>query len=204
MKKSIILSLAILFSACATPHIEHTQDNILQITMNDKLIIKGEGNPLYNKSVQLLNLNVQQTVFHMDNKQVLVYEDATAEVGYRFKYGMNKTLGIVFSNYNYELIDIKGNIHFFVLRTSKDTEYLILENMNKKRIKFIYGLNKNIFNGLLKVLSDKETTPLCNIISSGSNEILKDKNAYIKSSWNMKSSVLNNFVMKVGSGTRQL
>ncbi len=76
--------------------------------------------------------------------------------------------------------------------------------MNKKRVKLIYGLNKNIFDGLLKVLSDNKTTSLHNIVSSRSNEIFKDKNAYIKSSWNMKSSVLNNLVMKVGSGTRPL
>ena len=204
MKNSIILTLAILFSACATPHIEHTQDNLLCITMKNKFVIQGEGKPLLHQKTKLLNLNIEQTVFEMDDKSILTYEDAIADAGYKFKYGMQKTVGIIFSDYNYELVDIKGNIHFFKLLSQDKVEYLILENMNKKRIKFIYGLNKNIFNGLLKVLSDKETTPLCNIISSGSNEILKDKNAYIKSSWNMNSSVLNNLIMKVGSGIRQL
>ena len=142
MKKSIILSLAMLFSACATPYIEHTQDNLLQITMNDKLIIKGEGNPLFKNTIKLLNLTIQQRIFLMDDDTVLTYEDATASMGYRYNYGIQKTVSIIFPQYNYELIDIKGNIHFFTLKTNTNTEYLILENMNKKRIKMIYGLDK--------------------------------------------------------------
>lgn len=204
MKKSIILTLAILFSACATPHIEHAQDNLLRITMKNKVLIQGKGEGLLHKRVKLLNLHIEQTVFQMDDKSILTYEDATASAGYKFKYGMQKTVGIIFSNYNYELVDIKGNIHFFKLASKDKVKYLILENMNKKRVKLIYGLNKNIFDGLLEVLSDEKTTSLHNVISSGPNEILKDKNVYIKSSWNMKSSLLNNLVMKVGSGARQL
>ncbi len=66
MKNLIILTLAILFSACATPHIEHTQDNLLRITMKNKVVIQGEGSPLLHKKIKLLNLNIEQTVFQMD------------------------------------------------------------------------------------------------------------------------------------------
>lgn len=198
MKKSIILSLAMLFSACATPHIEHTQDNLLQITMNDKLIIKGEGNPLLKNTIRLLNLTIQQRVFLMDDNTVLTYEDATASVGYRYNYGIQKTVSIIFPQYNYELIDIKGNVYFFTLKTNTNTEYLILENMNKKRIKMIYGLDKKLFEKLLSALSKEESPSLEKYISLQSTEAHKDISLHIKSTWDMKSSILNKLVTKVG------
>ena len=198
MKKSIILSLAMLFSACATPYIEHTQDNLLQITMNDKLIIKGEGNPLFKNTIKLLNLTIQQRVFLMDDDTVLTYEDATASVGYRYNYGIQKTVSIIFPQYNYELIGIKGNIHFFTLKTNTNTEYLILENMNKKRIKMIYGLDKKLFEKLLSARSKEESPSLEKYISVQSTEAHKDISLHIKSTWDIKSSILNKLVAQVG------
>ncbi len=198
MKKSIILSLAMLFSACATPYIEHTQDNLLQITMNDKLIIKGEGNPLFKNTIKLLNLTIQQRVFLMDDDTVLTHEDATASMGYRYNYGIQKTVSIIFPQYNYELIDIKGNIHFFTLKTNTNTEYLILENMNKKRIKMIYGLDKKLFEKLLSARSKEESPSLEKYISVQSTEAHKDISLHIKSTWDIKSSILNKLVAQVG------
>ncbi|MDF1883774.1 hypothetical protein JHD49_07490 [Sulfurimonas sp. SAG-AH-194-C21] len=198
MKKSIILSLVLLFSACATPHIEHTQDNLLQITMNDKVIIKGEGDPLYKNTIKLLNLTIQQRVFLMDDNSVLTFEDASAAVGYRYKYGIQKTVRIIFPEYNYELIDVKGNIHFFTLTTKTSTEYLILENINKKRIKMIYGLDRKLFDRLLSLLEEENSSSLSNYISTQAAKVLKDESLYVKSTWDMKSSILNNLVTQVG------
>ncbi|MDQ7068807.1 MAG: hypothetical protein Q9M40_13035 [Sulfurimonas sp.] len=202
MTKSIIFSLSILFSACSTPHIEHTQDNTLQITMNDKLIIKGEGTPLYKNSINLLHLNIQQKVFLMNNDTVLVYEDAIAGSSYQFRYGIKRIINIIFPQYSNELVDSKDNMHFFILNTKADTEYLILENMNKKRLKIIYGLDKKVFDFLLNRLDKDETLDIDRylpILSSKPEQLhKKDKQLYIKSDWNMKSPILNNMVRKVG------
>ncbi|SFV68826.1 hypothetical protein MNB_SM-4-1091 [hydrothermal vent metagenome] len=75
---------------------------------------------------------------------------------------------------------------------------MILENMNKKRIKMIYGLEKKLFLKLLSTLSKEESPSLPKYISVPSSKVRQDISSYIKSTWDMKSSVLNNLVTQVG------
>ena len=199
IKIIIITTLALLFSACTTPHIENT-NNVLEITMNKTSIIKGRGELIYKSRVNLVNINIDQKVYLMDNGSVLTYEDAPLSSGYTYNYGMRRTVGIIFSQYSYNLVSTKGNIYFFKLTDKERTLYLILENINKKRVKMVYGLSSKVFEAIADSLNTEKNLLLED--SSVHNSIHKDKSIYIKSNWNTKNIVLDNIITKMGGGPK--
>ena len=184
-----------MFSACTTPHI-HNNKNILEITMKDKSVVKGIGELIYQNRVNLVNIDIEQKVYLMNNGSILTYEDAPVSTGYVYSYGMKRTVGIIFPQYNYDLIDTKGNIFFFKLSNQNETEYMILENMNKKRIKFVYGLSEKIFQSIFDTLVNRKKMP--DNITSKNQKVIKDKTLYIKSKWNSKNIILDTIIKKVG------
>ena len=195
MNTIVITSLIAVLSACSMPHIENN-NNTLQITQKDKSSIKGTGKLMYESRVNLVDIDVQQKVYLMDNGSVLTYEDAPVSTGYVYSYGMRRTIGIIFPQYSYDLIDTKANIYFFKLYSKTDTEYLILEHMNKKRIKLVYGLSESVFQSIFDSLVNDKKMP--NSIDVTSQKILDDKSLYIKSRWNSKNLILDGIITKMG------
>jgi len=199
MKILLTTSLILLFNACSTPHIENN-DNTLAISMHDKDIIKADGKLIYESRVDLLNIDVEQKVYIMDNGSILTYEYASVSTGYIYSYGMNRTVGILFPQYNYDLIDTKGNIHFFKLYNKEEVIYMILENMNKKRIKMVYGLSKNTFDSLFNTLVNEKELVINR--ESLKQTFLLDKSTYIKSRWSNKNIILDTIITKMGGRLR--
>jgi len=185
-----------MFSACATPHIQNN-NNILKITMKDKSIVKGTGELIYENRVNLVNIDIEQKVYIMDDGSVLTYEDAPVSTGYVYSYGMKRIVGIIFPQYNYDLIDTKGNIFFFKLYSKTDIQYMILENMNKKRIKFVYGISQNVFQSIFNSLINEQKMPKNTQIIN--RTIKDDKTLYIKSKWSSKNIIVDTIITRTGS-----
>jgi hypothetical protein len=140
----------------------------------------------------------------MQSGQLITYEDALVSSGYKFNYGMGKTIGLIFPEYKYDLLDTKGNLHFFKLINKQDTVYLILENINKKRIKIIYGLNENLFNEIFNRLIHNKVGSLRKSIDPKKKAIDKNKSVYIKSRWSSKNIILDTIIVKIGSSRMKL
>ena len=185
-----------MFSACVTPHIQNN-NNILKITMKDKSIVKGTGELIYENRVNLVNIDIEQKVYIMDDGSVLTYEDAPVSTGYVYSYGMKRIVGIIFPQYNYDLIDTKGNIFFFKLYSKTDIQYMILENMNKKRIKFVYGISQNVFQSIFNSLINEQKMPKNTQIIN--RTIKDDKTLYIKSKWSSKNIIVDTIITRTGS-----
>jgi len=193
MKTILISSLCILLSACATPHIEHT-NNTLLISMHNKSLIKEKGKLLYKNRVNLINLHIDQKVYLMDSGSIITYEDAAVTSGYQYNHGMKRTVGIIFPRYRYNLFKTKGNLFFFKLTNQQDTQYMILENMNKKRVKLVYGLDKYTFNNIFHALSKNDKIPKA--IEHTKQKLVNDKSTYIKSNWSSKNIILDTLIRK--------
>lgn len=198
MKKIVTTALVILLSGCASPHLHNTNTNDLQISFKDQIIIQGKGDIIYENKINLINLQIEQKVFLMKDSSVLSYEDASLASSYEFSYGINRTVGILFPQYKYTAIDFKGNLHFYKLESKEDVEYLILENMNKKRIKMVYGLNKTLFDAIYKKLILEKNIELSET-SISRESISEDKASYVKSKWSHKSIILDSIIRKVGN-----
>jgi len=193
MKTILISSLCILLSACSTPHIEH-KNNTLLISVHNKSLIEGQGKLLYENRVNLSNLYIDQKVYLMCNGSVVTYEDASASLGYQYNYGMKRTVGIIFPHYRYDLLDTKGNIFFFKLVNKQETQYMILENMNKKRIKMVYGLDKYTFDTIFNAFV--RDAKIANEVEKTKQKLADDKSSYIKSSWSNKNIILDTIISK--------
>jgi len=197
--KFFFITSILLLSACSMPHIE--QDNHkLSIIMHDKSIIHGVGKLIYENRVNLNNLNIEQQVYLMNNNSVLTYEDARVATSYVYSYGMNKTIGLIFPQYQYDIVETKGNMYFFKLSNKNDVLYMILENINKKRIKMVYGLNQKTFQTIYQMLvNDKK---ILDTSSKDNQSILEDKSIYVKSRWNSKNIILDTIISKVGGHSK--
>jgi len=78
---------------------------------------------------------------------------------------------------------------FFKLTSKTNTQYLILENMNKKRLKFIYGLCQNTFKSIFDSIINKQK--MINSVQPDKHKVLNDKSIYIRSKWNSKNIILD-------------
>ncbi|MEA2072488.1 MAG: hypothetical protein U9O86_02800 [Campylobacterota bacterium] len=196
--KTILTSLMVLFSACSTPHIKNINDT-LQITSKEQSLISDTGKVLYESRVNLVNINVLQKVYKMSNGSILTYEDASLSTGYIYSYGMSRTVGLIFPQYNTELLDTQANMYFFKLSNEKDTLYMILENMNKKRIKLLYGFTKESFTNISKsIVNNKEI----NITSAINPNKSISYDSYVKSRWNSKNIILDTIITKMGGRSK--
>jgi hypothetical protein len=198
-RKLIIASFIALFSACSSPHIQKIDNHTLQIVLDDKKVIKGYGKVVYENRINLSNINIYQQVYKMDSGIYLTYEDATVATGYKYNFGVSRTVDIVFSDYNSKIINNKGNIYFIELTNYSEKMYLILENINKKRLKLIYGFNKELFIDLYKTLIKDDNIILKSLKPKNKHSISKPQE-YINSSWNQRNIILDGIITKVGGG----
>ena len=205
MNKLIYLPLVILLNGCTTAHIINNQHNdTLELATKEKSIIKASGKLLFENRVNLSNINIYQRIYKMDTGAIITYEDVRVASGYIFNKGMNPIVQNVFKpNYTYDFVYSKGNIFFYILSTkdkSMQKEYLIVENLNKRALKFVYGLNKEGFYKLIDAL--KNDSELQIPVQTQKMVSVENISSYIKSNWNYKNIVLDNLVSKVGSGPR--
>ena len=198
INKTIITSLAILLGACASPKIHKVDDYTLQIEFDDNKAITGYGKIIYKSRVNLTNINIYQNVYKLDSGLILTYEDASISTGYQFNYGVNKMVGIIFNDYNAKIISNKGNFYFIELQNYNETLYLILDNMNKKRYKLVYGFDKDTFYNIYdQVINDVQA--LVNSDTTNKKSIkTKEPQLYINSSWNQRNIILDVILTKIG------
>ena len=199
MKIIITSSLLVaLFSACSMHRIEYNDKDKLSISLENKTVAKGYGDVIYKNQINLSHIVIKQKAFSMKNGIVLTYEEVQTAPQYKFNFGMNKTVGLIFTDYVYDFLDSKGNIHFFILtnKKTKDKVYLLLENINKKSLKLVYGFKKETFYKLKELLVENKAFTKDDKVYT---TILKaNKSDYITSNWNANTIILDNIVSKMG------
>lgn len=204
IKKLLITSLVVTLSGCITSSsIAQIDNHALQIQFDTNKTITGHGEIIYKNRVNLTNIYIDQYVYKLDSELILSYEDAVVGTTYQFNYGVNRMLSIIFSEYNTSVIDNKVNLYFIELKNETEVIYLILNNINKKRYKFIYGFNKDTFNGIYNsIMNDKEVL-VHSAVRHDKDKIISNPQKYIHSNWNPKNIVLDTILQKVGGRIRQ-
>jgi len=165
--------------------------------MQDTIIIKETSVPVYNNQINLSNINIYQNVVQSNNGSIITYESISVSSGYVFSYGVKRIVGNIFNKYNYESVAMQGNIHFFKLANKKETLYLVVENMNKRGLKMIYGMNENIFNKIIDAVKNAKTIKIENHTNT-KKDVTVDYALYIKSNWNIKNLIIDNIITKMG------
>ena len=207
MKLTLIVTTLLFLSACATqPSLHYDNHEKVSIVMNDKILFEGKGNLVYTHRINLQSLSIKQSVLQMSDATLLSYEDAKVQSGYQFTHGMNRLIHLLFNNYQSKLVATKGNIFLYELAdlNQKERIYLILENMNKKRVKLLYGLDKERFDVLSKILLKTSTSTL-HVVQIKQKTQKKPINAsmQIKTQWSYKNIILDGMIRKVGGKARR-
>ena len=193
---TILVFMLLFFTSCNAPHLSY-DDNKLAITIQDQVITEANSASIYKNKINLPNINIYQYVLKLNNGSIITYEAISVGPGYVFSYGVNKIVGNVFKKYNYESVGMQSNIHFFKLFNKKETLYLVVENINKRGLKMIYGINENIFNKIIDTLKKNKTIKIEDNTNT-KNEVAVDHTQYIKSNWNMKNLIIDNIITKIG------
>ena len=198
INKLLITSLTLLIGACASPSIHKVDDYTLQIELDDKRTIKGQGRSIYKSRVNLSNINIYQNVYMMQDGLILTYEDAVIGTGYQFSYGVNRMVDIIFPDYNTKSLENKGNFYFVELKNYSETIYLILENINKKRYKLVYGFDKTTFDKLFDTIMNSKEIVIESKLKTRNTKVIADPQNYVESGWNQRNIILDGILTKVG------
>jgi len=199
MKKVIFLSFMLVFlTACSMHHIGYNGKNNFFVSLDNKTVIKRHGDVIYKNQINLLQLYVNQKVLQMKNGKILTYEEVQTAAQYKFSFGIKRIVGIIFPEYTYDYLDQKGNIHFFILtnKITKQKVYMLLENINKKSLKLVYGFTEVIFNRLKELLIDNKSIVENDKVNN--TDLKVNKSSYVLSSWNPNIIILDNIVSKMG------
>jgi len=201
-QSSLSLALFLTFLGCSTTHVVVQKDQNIKIVLDTTTIVQAPGKLLKENSIDLTHIKVYQSLYKLKG-HIITYEEAVAQNGYKFQYSIPKTVGLVFSNYRYKKIKSIGSFTFFELhnKNSDEVVYLLVENINKKRLKFLYGMTQDNFYTLLQHIQNKKII----VLDTHNNESYntQEKNTSIKSSWNFKNIILDTLVEKESRGRRR-
>ena len=201
----VFITIAILaLSGCSTPYLSFSNDT-LALYESNKTVASVKGQIIYKKNVKLVNINIEQYVYKLDNtSRVLVVEELSTMPTYKFYGSLDKTIWIGFENYIYKNIYRKADVVFYEL-TNKQTQkklYLIAQNFNKKRIKLVYGMSHQSFDAIIASLKKQKAIEIQGTPQS-SYSAQQDSQSYIQTSWSHKNIILDSLIYKEGGSFRK-
>jgi len=187
--------LQLFLTSCSVYHI-NTDDNIITLKHGNKILLKNDIQIKYMKKIRLINISIYQYIYELKrDHHLIVVEDAIVSGGYRFRHGIKRTIYSIFPDYAIEHLKVVDNLYFFKLSDRKETLYLIVENFNKKRLKLIYGINKNEFYNILNSIQNNSK-----ILNYNTNNMSSNVQINIKTKWSFKNIILDTIITKDSIG----
>lgn len=174
MKHLLLILGAFLFAGCSPASLVYKNDTIsLQVSGK---VLDLSGKTIYNSQQNLGRISIWQYLFKDQNNEILVYEYARIQTGYKFKYNYQYILTHVFDAKEVQLIKDENGLGFFTIELKEGRRLnAVVKTGTKKSLTMLYGFSEENFKALvsasaLKIQKPKET---------------KTEEA-IKSEWNMK------------------
>ncbi len=183
----IISSLIIvILLGCGSTSLVYNPDKIH--IENSYLKYNLKGTTLYTDKVNLNTIRIERQVFQSSDNETLVYEYATLNTKYSFKYDYSYTLSHVFNAKKVRSIKNKEGLGFYRIHL-KDNSYVyaLLKTGTKRSLTMVYGFCEKNFNALLN------NTPL-----SKQESRLQNAQEHIKSQWNMNMIIMATLLEKKG------
>ena len=203
---SSLLTATLLLTGCSTLHLSFSDDT-LSLYDSNTTVASAKGEMIYNRSLKLVNITIDQYVYKLnDTDRIVVVEELQTGTTYKFYGSINKTVWIGFEDYTYNKVHSDGDVSFFELthKRTKEKLYLIAQNFNKKRIKFVYGISHKSFEAIIASLKAKKPLELHTIGSIPTNfDPTKKPQEYIQTSWSHKNIILDGLIYKEGGSFRK-
>ena len=147
--KWIVLSFFSCFIlGCSSTSLTYKKNEIR--LQNDTFVHSISGNTLDTKHINLSQIFIEQRIFKSEYNEILLYEDARVNTGYKFKFTYQYILSHIFDTSKVTKVHEQKGLGFYILDLkSKKKVYLIAKVSSKKSLTFVYGFHKKNFNALL-------------------------------------------------------
>lgn len=187
MRNIVIFILLYLLSGCSTPALFVQNEQKIGIIADQKHI-SVDAKSIISENITMDRLRIHRTLYEVDNvAQRIVYEDVKAQSPYQFQYDIPKTIGILFETNNYTMIDRIGNLSFFIIKIKNKKELLLIaQNLNKKGLRIVYGLNTKQLQSAFEHVKSKKSATINNPVFM----LPDDKSAFLIR-WNAKMTLID-------------
>jgi len=138
---------SLFLSGCAGTALNYEKNQI--IIENEDISHSFFGKTLDKKQVNLSQINIEQKVFQNDYNEILVYEQARVNTGYKFKSTYHYIFGHIFNANKVTKVQEKNGLGFYIIRLKNNQKiYLLAKIGSKKSLTLLYGLSEVNFYAL--------------------------------------------------------
>jgi len=186
MKSIPLYFFSLLLLGCSSTSLVY-KDEILHIKNSyTKQYLKGKT--LFTDQANYGTIFIDQKVFQSSHNEILVYEHATLDTGYNFKYNYSYTLSHIFNAKKVKSIKNREGLGFYRIHLKNDAYiYALVKTGTKRSLTMVYGFCEENFNALL------HDAPLRN-----QNINFKSAHDHITSQWNMQLIITGTLLEKKG------
>ena len=191
--KTLLITLILIFSGCTTTYFVNTPERFS--IYHDKIILSKELKTI-KKSDQifsplLLSIEIKEDP---NTQTYFAYEDARVNGGYIFDYSEAMLVHKIFKpSYSKQLLRL-NNLTLFYLTTKQKSFYMLVNQINKKELQFIYPLS---YDHAIKIFTklDKE---LLKKIKKHKSFTATSPDDLPLSSWSPATLIIDTIVKKQG------
>ncbi|MGB5965447.1 MAG: hypothetical protein WBG65_07915 [Sulfurimonadaceae bacterium] len=154
------LTLLSVLSGCQVSSL--TMPNQKQIVLNyNESKINLDGKVVKNNRVNLSPAMIYQSVFQMDEGGYVVYENVDLDLDYRYSYGTERTIDIIFDAKRVRTHFRFNNLHFYQaeLKNSQILNVLVQQS-DDQTLTFVYGFSSKAFQSMIDTLKADDDTEL--------------------------------------------
>lgn len=145
----IALSLFSFFIiGCSSTSLSYSKNKIH--VQNDSITHSFSGKTLEINRINLSKIFITQNVFKSDYNEILIYENANVNTGYKFKFTYQYILGHIFDASKVTRVREEKGLGFFIIRLKNNQKVFVLAKTgSKKSLTLLYGFSEENFNALL-------------------------------------------------------
>jgi len=191
------LSLLFLFSSCTNSVMTMEKKNRLLIS-NDETFIRVNTPYVESKRINLGPVYIDQHIIAADDSRCIVYEDIRTAQGYRFNYGYNRSIDLIFNAARIDERKRYGNLTLYRLTLrdqNSSTLNLLALTASKKFLKLLYGFDDRELEALQESLDQNISS-----VEYDLSATVQKRDHCIKSNWQPKILIMDNLVGKEGGG----
>jgi len=194
-KYAISVLLFFLFAGCSNSAMTMEKNNRLVIADGDTVIeVKTALDE--KESINLGTLYIDRYIVAADEENCVVYEDIRTANGYRFNYGFQRSIDLIFDAYAVKKEKSYGDLTFYRL-TLRDRNRsplnLLALTSSKKSLKLLYGLDDNEVATLQKRFDHNSSAATPDL----SSETQKRVHCF-KSRWQPKLLIVDTLIGREG------
>jgi len=173
MKKTLFFIVTVFFiTACGQSNIAYRANTLsLQIEQNHILL---DADLIHKSRQNFRTLYIDKKLLRLKEGNLIVYEDAQTDLSYEFARATTQVIRVIFNARSVYKVYARNNLYGFQLSLADHSVLNVIAQQDEsQRLRFIYGLNTQQFNRILKQLdASANTASVSNVMTFSSTKHL--------------------------------